>query len=189
MITIIDYGVGNIGSVGNMLKKLGYQYQISDKKENLLCSSLLILPGVGAAGEGMRNLKERDLVDVIKKKIQDGTPFLGFCLGMQLLFEESEEGNTLCLGVLKGKVKRFKNVRKIPQIGWNKVEPNGNYFYFVNSYYCEPIDVSIVTGRTVYGEEFASIIETRNILATQFHPEKSSTAGFALLQKFMEKNI
>lgn len=189
MITVIDYGVGNIGSVANMLKKLGYSYRISDKKKDVKSANLLILPGVGAAREGMKNLRKNDLAEIIKEKIGDGTPFLGICLGMQLLFEESEEGNTKCLGILKGKVIKFKKATKIPQIGWNTVEPQGKYFYFVNSYFCVPNDNAIVMGKTFYGEKFASVIQTKNILATQFHPEKSSIAGFAMIQKFIENNI
>lgn len=202
MITIIDYGIGNIGSVANALTTLGITYDISGDPTVLMHSRALILPGVGAAGVGMKNLKERKLDTVIKKRISEGVPFLGICLGMQLLFERSDEDNAICLGVLKGKVVKFEKERNIPQIGWNEVRINelnkatGNIFegleeksqfYFVHSYYCIPDDTSIIAGKTEYGETFASILVKDNIVATQFHPEKSGKAGIKLIQNFIER--
>lgn len=208
MIVIIDYGIGNLGSIANALTKLGVKYQISSDPVVVEKAKALILPGVGAAKEGMRKLKKRKLDKLIMSKIKDGLPFLGICLGMQLLFDFSEEGNTKCLGVLKGIVKRFQLERKVPQIGWNQILykklniknqkckfkiknllreiDDESYFYFVNSYYCIPEDQSIVVGTSEYGEKFASIIVKDNILATQFHPEKSSKVGFQLLENFMK---
>ena len=198
MITIIDYGIGNIGSVANALSTLGISFEISGDPVALSRSQALILPGVGAAGVGMKNLKERKLDEVIKQKIAEGVPFLGICLGMQLLFEWSQEDDTKCLGVLKGKVVKFEKEKNIPQIGWNKMKrktkseklkvlngiKDNSYFYFVHSYYCIPEDRSIIAGETEYGETFASLIVKDNIVATQFHPEKSGSSGLKLIQNF-----
>lgn len=206
MIAVIDYGVGNLASVANTLKNLGMQATISSDREILQKADALILPGVGAAGEGMKNLSTRNLSNIIVNEIQRGKPFLGICLGMQLLFEKSEEGNVRCLGILKGSVVRYQKERKVPQIGWNRVSiqksqpkadrpldekfksdqlfngiPENSYFYFVNSYYCDPFDKGIVVGTTEYGEEFASVVVYKNITATQFHPEKSGKEGAKLL--------
>lgn len=196
MIGIIDYGIGNLGSVANALKKLDADYLISSDPLRLINTDLLILPGVGSASEGMANLKKRKLKKVLIDQIKRGKPFLGICLGMQLLFDESEEGRVACLGILKGKVKKFKKERKIPQIGWNQVLlknknqlniSDKSYFYFVNSYYCLPFDKSIIAGESVYGEKFPSIIVKDNIVATQFHPEKSGRMGFLLLKSILNK--
>ena len=158
----------------------------------------LILPGVGAAGVGMQNLQERGLVTVIQ---QYKKPLLGICLGMQLLFENSEEGNTPCLGFLKGQVKKFQLERRVPQIGWNNVNistqknslfdgiENNSYFYFVNSYYCVPTETSVIAATTDYGETFASVVATKNVVATQFHPEKSGDIGFRFLQNFINEYL
>lgn len=200
MITIIDYGVGNIGSVANTLSRLGLPYQVKRDKTDIASATALLLPGVGAAGVGMQNLKKRGLDSEIKEAISKGKPFLGICLGMQLLFEYSEEGDTECLGIVKGSVKKFRAERKVPQIGWNQVIPvatnqqaralfdgitNNSPFYFVNSYYPAPNDQSIIAATTTYGEQFASVIATKNILATQFHPEKSGEIGMRLLTNFI----
>lgn len=210
MIVIIDYGIGNTGSVVNALNKLRIPNRISSDPFVLKKAKGLILPGVGAAKQGMENLKKRNLDEVIIREIRNGKPFLGICLGMQLLFEQSEEGNIRCLGFLEGRVKKFTKVKKIPQIGWNNIEiqnvkieinppadgqklknlfegiPDKSYFYFVNSYYCEPHDQSIVLGKTTYGESFSSIVVKDNIVGVQFHPEKSSNAGFTLLNNFFK---
>lgn len=204
MITIIDYGVGNIGSVANMLMRLGQTYTISADAKVIESAKALLLPGVGAAGVGMQNLKNRGLDTAIQKAIQNEVPFLGICLGMQLLFGYSEEADTQCLGILKGSVKKFQIERKIPQIGWNQVEPtptnpyaknlfqgipNNSAFYFVNSYYPLPTNPDVTAATTEYGERFASVVATKNIVATQFHPEKSGLVGFRLLQNFMKEYI
>lgn len=203
MITIIDYGIGNLGSIANALTRLGKNFQISSSPSVVEKATVLILPGVGAAGKGMENLKKLGLDKVIVEQIKIGCPFLGICLGMQLLFDFSEEGNVTCLGILKGKVKKFRQMRKIPQIGWNQVTiqginhprgvelklfngiVNNSYFYFVNSYYCDPFDKLIIIGSTEYGETFPSIIAKNNIVATQFHPEKSGKVGHAFLNNFI----
>lgn len=201
MITIIDYGLGNIGSVLNTFESLGVSCAVSSDPVVVGSAATLLLPGVGAAGVGMQNLKERGLDTVIRNRIQQGVPFIGFCLGLQLLFEYSEEADTPCLGVLKGKVVKFGAQNKVPQIGWNTVTvrtqnpravrlfngiPNSE-FYFVNSYYPEPTDPEIIAATTQYGCTFTSAVAYKNIFATQFHPEKSSTAGRILLTNFIKE--
>lgn len=195
MITVIDYGLGNLTSVANALKKLSIPCRISNKHEDIQASSALILPGVGAAGEGMKNLKERKLDQTIIEQIATGKPLLGICLGMQLLFTLSDESKVGCLNVLKGKVRKFETDLKVPQIGWNQVKAssdskllrgveNDSYFYFVHSYFCDPYDKSVVTGRTEYGQEFCSVLEAKNVFGVQFHPEKSGEAGLQILRNF-----
>lgn len=202
MITIIDYGVGNIGSVGNTLARLGQDYQVSDKPGVVSTAEALILPGVGAAGVGMKNLVEGGLDKAIGEAISNNIPFFGICLGMQLLFDSSQEGETACLGIFKGTVQKFDDKQKVPQIGWNEVIPaagnpeakylfggisKGSSFYFVNSFYPVPGDQSIIAATTEYGVRFASIVAKDNIVATQFHPEKSGQVGLLLLRNFIEK--
>lgn len=209
MIAVIDYGIGNLGSVANLLTKLGKDYQISSDADVVRKADVLILPGVGAAGKGMKGLKNRNLDTLLIEEIMRGKSFLGICLGMQLLFERSEEGNVSCLGLLKGQVKKFNRERKVPQIGWNEVIiknaefrvknklfnkiSDKSYFYFVNSFYCIPEDKSLIKGETEYGEKFASMIVKNNLVATQFHPEKSGRLGFQLIQNiinyFAERNL
>ncbi len=204
MITVIDYGVGNLGSVANVLTALGQPYEITADPLRVTQATALLLPGVGAAGVGMNNLKARKLDRAIQQAVEKGTPFLGFCLGMQLLFEYSEEADTRCLGILKGSVKKFQKERRIPQIGWNQVVvetsnpyarklfdgiPENSAFYFVNSYYPVPRDLSVVAATSEYGECFASVVATNTIVATQFHPEKSANVGFQLLKNFMKEYI
>lgn len=197
MIVVIDYGIGNLASVINALDKLGVPSQISSNPAVIKKALALILPGVGAAGQGMKNLIDRNLDKLIVEEIDRGKPFLGLCLGMQLLFETSEEGNTPCLGIFKGTVKKFRRERKVPQIGWNNVSqvqptnelfknvPDNSYFYFVNSYYCAPDNSSIIDGITDYGEKFASVVAKDNLVGVQFHPEKSGKPGFQLLKNFV----
>jgi imidazole glycerol-phosphate synthase subunit HisH len=195
-ITIIDYGLGNLASVANALEKLGISYEISGDPDVIKKATALILPGVGAAGQGMKNLKKRKLDKVLIEEIKKGKPFLGICLGMQLLFEKSEEGNVKCLGIFDGIVKKFRKMRKVPQIGWNNIEikeknklfknvPNKSYVYYVNSFYCSPDDKTVIAGQTNYGETFASIVAKDNVVGMQFHPEKSGTVGFNLLNNFI----
>lgn len=206
MIAIVDYDIGNLASIANALNKLKVQSIITANLDRIRKADGLILPGVGAACEGMKNLKERKLDQLIKDELQKGKSFLGICLGMQLLFEKSEEGSVECLGVLKGVVKKFKKERKVPQIGWNQVKfqisnmvaygrfqkdrklfqdiEDNSYFYFVNSYYCLPADKSIILGTTEYGEKFPSIIVKDNIIVTQFHPEKSGKIGIQFLNNW-----
>jgi len=197
MIVIIDYGLGNLGSVKNAFDKLNILSMVSSSVDEITKASGLILPGVGAAGEGMKNIKERALDSVIKQEVVKGKPILGICLGMQLLMSKSEEGNVDCLNIVEGTVKKFTISLKVPQIGWNTVQagkgsklfkdiPQNSYFYFVHSYYCFPMDKKITIGETEYGTKFCSILQKKNIFGVQFHPEKSGDSGLSLLKIFSE---
>ena len=183
MIVIIDYGLGNLGSVKNTLDKLGVDSVISKSKKEIEKADAIILPGVGSAKQGMKNLKIRKLDKVLKNEIKKGKPFLGICLGMQLLFSESEEGYVKCLNVIEGKVKSFniKDQRLLKNI------PNKSSFYFVNSYYCQPADKSIVAAETEYGIKYCSILIKNNITATQFHPEKSGPVGQQFIKNWIKQ--
>lgn len=196
-VIIIDYDLGNIGSVANALKKLAIPFEISSDPQVLNNAQAFILPGVGAAGKGMKNLKARKLDGIIREKVKNGTPILGICLGMQLLLSFSEEGNVTCLNIVEGKVKKFDPIVKVPQIGWNQVKnknntvllkgiKNNSYFYFANSYYCKPENEDILKGETEYGRSFCSVLEKGTIYAAQFHPEKSGDAGLQFLKNFWE---
>jgi glutamine amidotransferase len=201
MITIIDYGIGNLGSVKNALDKLGADSVISKSETEINKATGLIFPGVGSATEGIKNLRKSGLDKVIIDQIKKKKPILGICLGMQLLFTKSEEGNIKCLDIIGGKVKKYKAELKIPQIGWNQVKiknsklkiknlfdkiPNNSSFYFVNSYYCLPKDKSVVIGETEYGINFCSLLVKNNITATQFHPEKSGPIGLQLIKNWLK---
>ncbi len=197
MITIIDYGLGNLASVGNALEKLEIPYEVSGNVDVIKNAKALILPGVGAAGQGMDNLKEPGLDQVIIEQARRGTPILGICLGMQLLFSLSEEGSVACLGLIEGSVKKFSTSLKVPQIGWNQIETkddsillrkikNNTYFYFINSYYCDPQEKETIKGITDYETKFCSVLERDNLYGVQFHPEKSGDSGLQLLKNFWE---
>ena len=205
MITIIDYGMGNLRSVQKALETLGFDAIITNDPKGIENATSLILPGVGSFGAAMNNLKKSGLSNPLIEYLKSGRPYLGICLGLQLLFEESsEEGYHKGLGVLPGQVVRFefngsKDRLTIPHMGWNSIKTNkkcsylndikeNTMFYFVHSYYVKPIDDKIIVSNTVYGFEFASIIEYKNIFATQFHPEKSSQEGLKILKNFAMKN-
>jgi len=200
LIAIIDYRAGNLTSVKLALEYLDVECEITSEAARLLAAERVIFPGVGAAGEAMRNLHEMNLVAPIREIVASGKPFLGICLGTQVIFESSEEdGVTECIGLVPGTVKLFKTtnpVYKIPQMGWNAVEfarphplwadiENGSEFYFVHSYYPAPSDESYITGQTEYADiKFASAVGRENLFATQFHPERSGRIGLQLLQNF-----
>lgn len=197
MIAIIDYGLGNLGSVKNALDTLGIDSFISKSPIEIERASGLILPGVGAAREGMKNLKAGKLDRAIKDFSDRNKPILGICLGMQLLMSQSEEGNVECIDIIKGNVKKFKTNLKVPQIGWNTVKTIGDYsllkdirsesyFYFVHSYFCSPTNNKTIKGSTQYGELFCSVLQDSNIYGVQFHPEKSGDNGLLLLKNFSE---
>ncbi len=194
MIAIIDYGLGNLGSVKNALDTLQVESIVTSDKQQIEKSDGIIFPGVGAAGVGMKNLRQSGLDKIIKEEIKKNKPFLGICLGMQLLFSYSEENDTECLNIISGQVRKFDIQLKIPHIGWNQVKvqslfsniPDNNYFYFVHSYYCDPADKTIVSAQTDYGIPFCSAIQKNNIYATQFHPEKSGQLGLQLLKTFSQ---
>ena len=200
MIVIIDYGLGNLGSVKNTLDKLGVDSMISKSRKDIEMAKGIVLPGVGSAKQGMENLKTQCLDKVLINEIKKGKPFLGICLGMQLLFSSSGEGNTECLNVIDGKVKKFNSELKVPQIGWNEVRIKSlelrvknlfknvldkSSFYFVNSYYCLPDDKSIIVGETEYGINYCSVL-IKNITATQFHPEKSGQIGQQFIKNWIK---
>jgi glutamine amidotransferase len=197
LIAVIDYGMGNLKSVTNALEKLGADAVVTRDKQVIKASKAIILPGVGAFGKCIENLEKLELLDFIKETIGEGKQYLGICLGMQVLFESSEEAPGIAgMGVLKGTVPRFTGNIKIPHMGWNNIKivketeilrgiDNSEYFYFVHSYYCSPEDKGIVATTTTYGEEFVSSVQKDNIFACQFHPEKSQKVGLQLLQNFV----
>jgi imidazole glycerol-phosphate synthase subunit HisH len=196
MIDVIDYRAGNAPSVIYALERLGLPCELVAKPEEIAASERLVLPGVGAAAATLTSLRESDLLDPLTERVQrDRVPFLGICIGLQVLFEHSEEGDTACLGWLPGRIRRFADGLRVPQIGWNEVRitrshpvtadlPDGGHFYFVNSFYADPADPAHVLGRTQYGVEFASVVGRDNVVATQFHAEKSGALGLRLLADF-----
>ncbi len=196
MIAIVDYGRGNLRSVQKAFEYLGYEAKVTSIPEEIMKADRVVFPGVGAFGDCMENLKERGLVEVIKEFIASGRPFLGICLGMQLLFSVSEEfGPVEGLDVVKGRVVRFPEGLKVPHMGWNQIEivrsnpllkgvKSGDFFYFVHSYYVVPEDESVVSTVTSYGVDFVSMIRRDNLFATQFHPEKSQRLGLRILDNF-----
>ncbi|MBN1623896.1 MAG: imidazole glycerol phosphate synthase subunit HisH [Clostridia bacterium] len=199
MIAVVDYGMGNIGSVCNALRYVEAEYIVTDDPAVILGADRIILPGVGAFGDAMDNIGSRGLIEPIKEFIESNRPFLGICLGYQLLFESSEESpGTAGLCVLDGVVKRFPNVMglKVPHMGWNTIlcapktnilkQFDGRYFYFVHSYYTAPKGLADFSCETTYGINYASAIEYGNILACQFHPEKSGDDGLGMLKKWTE---
>ena len=192
MISIIDYGAGNLKSVKNALDYLKADCRITDKAADIQNADRLILPGDGSFGYMMENLEKKNLITPIKSFIRSGKPFLGICLGLQALFEESEESpGVKGLGIFRGKVVRFQK-GKVPQIGWNKIIPaKGNifregYVYFVNSYYAVPEDKSVIVSVADYYGDFASAIECKNVLAMQFHPERSGKCGLDILERWLQ---
>ncbi len=192
-IVIIDYGAGNVKSLGNMLEFLGYAYEITDDREKILKAKKIIFPGQGHFEQAMNKLNDKNLPCTIKQAIDNGADFLGICLGLQVLFEKSEEApNVEGLGIFKGEVKKFQT-GKIPQIGWNEIKTtkantylDDDYFYFVNSYYVVPEDNSIISSITNYHIDFCSSVQKDNVCAVQFHPEKSSEAGIKFFKKWLK---
>lgn len=200
MVAIIDYDAGNIKSVQKAIEYLGEEVIITREPEVILNASRVILPGVGAFGDAMEKLHKYNLVDVIKEVVKREIPFLGICLGLQLLFETSDETpGVQGLGILKGKIKRIPDhgELKIPHIGWNSLSfPNKgrlyegiseeSYVYFVHSYYLDAEDKGIVVATTEYGTTIHASVEQGNVFACQFHPEKSSSVGLKILDNFLK---
>lgn len=203
MIAIIDYGMGNLRSVQKGFERVGREAVVTSDAKTILSASKVVLPGVGAFPDCMRNLEEYGLIDVVHKSIRSGKPFLGICLGLQLLFSEGEEfGITKGLDIIKGRVVRFSGPEfqtlKVPHMGWNSLIvkrkapvlesiPENGQVYFVHSYHVLPEDSSVIATTTTYGIEFVSSIWKDNIFASQFHPEKSQTLGLSILKRFGEQ--
>lgn len=200
MIAIIDYGMGNVGSVKNAVKALGYDGVISKRKEDIQNASHIILPGVGSFADGMKNLSDMGFIEVLNDEVlKKHKPFLGLCLGMEVLAESGEEGGyTKGLGWIKGDVKRFivdDTKFKIPHVGWNDITPKENsllfknirqpIFYFVHSYHFIPKDYSVVSAEAEHGEKFVAAVEKDNIFGLQFHTEKSQRDGLKVLENFL----
>ena len=199
MIALVDYDAGNVKSVEKAIEKLGGEYVFTSDPNVIEKADAVILPGVGNFGDCMDKLISRGLDKAIRSFTSTGKSFLGICVGLQLLFEESEESPGVPgLGILKGKIKRFpaSGELKVPQIGWNNVSScsgrlfegieNGTFFYFVHSYYLDAADPVIVSSKAEYGVTFDSSVESGNVFATQFHPEKSSDAGLRVLKNFLD---
>lgn len=200
MVAIIDYGAGNLSSVKKALDYLGADCEITQDKDKILSTSHIILPGVGSFGDAMESMKARGLVETIKEVATGDKPFLGICLGLQLLFEHSEESpEAEGLGILKGSIAKIPNDTglKVPHMGWNSISlkqndgifaniDDGSYFYFVHSYYLKDADEDVVGATTQYGVEIQCAVQKGKLCATQFHPEKSSEIGLKLLRNFLE---
>ncbi len=195
MIAIVDYGAGNLRSVEKTLERLGYAASLTSEPDAVLSADGVILPGVGSARGIMGGLRRLRLADPIREVIQRGTPFLGICMGLQVLLTASEEGDEPCLGVVPGRVRRLPEGLKVPHMGWNNVRqvvshplwegiPDLTYFYFVHSYYVDPEDRSVVIGETEYGLPFTTAIGTGTLMGTQFHPEKSGALGLRIYDNF-----
>jgi imidazole glycerol-phosphate synthase subunit HisH len=210
MIAIIDYGMGNLRSVQKGFEHTGHEAVVTSDAKTILNADKVVLPGVGAFPDCMRNLEQYGLIDAVKKSIQTGKPFLGICLGLQLLFTESEEfGISKGLDIIKGRVIRFKGpafdtpnselgTLKVPHMGWNSLAfkkrppaltdvPENGHVYFVHSFHVVPEDKAVIATTTPYGIEFVSSIWKDNILAVQFHPEKSQALGLSILKRFGEQ--
>jgi glutamine amidotransferase len=211
MIAIIDYGMGNLRSVQKGFERMGREAVVTSDAKTILSAGKVVLPGVGAFPDCMRNLEQYGLIDAVHKTISSGKPFLGICLGLQLLFTESDEfGISKGLDIIKGRVIRFKGPAfntgfssgfetfKVPHMGWNSISikrrapalqdvPDNSYVYFVHSYHVVPENKDIIATTTPYGVEFISSIWKDNIFATQFHPEKSQALGLAILKRFGEQ--
>ena len=196
-VALIDYGAGNVRSVFNALKFLGADVQLTANADEIKAASSVVLPGVGAFGDCVRGLTERGLWATTKSCLTDGRPFLGICVGYQMLFDGSEESPGVAgLGFLPGQVRRFSTPGlKVPQIGWNALDLSPHplwdglgrdpHVYFVHSYYCEPEDPGVITARSTYGETFAAAAAKGSVAGVQFHPEKSQEVGLGILKNFL----
>jgi imidazole glycerol-phosphate synthase subunit HisH len=198
MIAVIDYGAGNLRSVVNAINHLGYQARITASPEEILAAQAVFLPGVGAAGDTMASLKKLGLIPTIHRLADENRPLFGICIGLQILFSGTEEGGWHeCLNIIPGRVRKFPAGLKIPHMGWNQVKQKGQHplfagveegadFYFVHSYYGQPEDPSVIIAETEYGITFCSAMARGNLVATQFHPEKSGEAGLRIYDNFIK---
>ena len=196
-VTVIDYESGNLRSVSKALEMAGVQSEVTGDPGALLGSDAAVLPGVGAGDAAMQSLRQRGLVEPLREFVASGRPFLAICLGLQLIMDSTEEGDSECLGVIPGKTRKLPEGLKVPHMGWNVVNfkkvhpvfegiPEGAHFYFVHSYYAEPEDQDLVAGVTEYGIPFCSVVAKDNLIATQFHPEKSSALGLRIYNNFIK---
>ena len=196
-IAIVNYQAGNLRSVQKALEKVGAEAFVTSSPDEILRSDGVVFPGQGACDSSMQNLQSRQLDTTIKEAIGNGKPFLGVCLGMQLLLQNSDEGDESCLGVLNGSVRELPSSVKRPHMGWNQVNilhddllfrgiPQDSFFYFVHSFYAEPIQSEVVSGVTNYGIEFCSALSFDNVNAVQFHPEKSGLIGLKIYDNFLK---
>lgn len=195
-IAIIDYGIGNLRSVEKAFAATGAAAVVTSDETELRNAERLVLPGVGAFAKCMEELKLRGFDGLVRERVTEGVPLLGVCVGMQMLFEESEEfGRTPGLGFIKGRVRRFPEGLLVPQVGWNQIKqrrphklfaqiPDNAFFYFVHSFFCEPDNEETVVGETEYGANYASAVAQEMVCGVQFHPEKSQAVGLQLLQNF-----
>jgi glutamine amidotransferase len=198
LIAIIDYGGGNLGSVVNAINKLGYKIMVTNKPDYILNAEAIILPGVGAAGDTMDSLEALGMSGVIRQLVNEKRPLFAVCVGLQVLLSNTEEGGGhKCMNIIPGAVKRLPEGLKVPHMGWNQLGqqfshpifagiPDETNFYFVHSYYADPSDKSIVAGTTDYGISICSMIIKDNLIATQFHPEKSGNYGLRMFSNFLD---
>jgi imidazole glycerol-phosphate synthase subunit HisH len=199
VVLVLDYGAGNLRSVANAISRLGYQARVSDSVQDLKSARILIFPGQGAAAQVMGSLKRREMMQPIREYIEQGRPFLGVCMGLQVLFSSSEEDNNCeCLGIIPGRVRKLPPGLKTPHMGWNQVRqvrkhpvfdgiPDNTNFYFVHSYYADPDDRSVVIGEADYGVSVCAAVARGNLVATQFHPEKSGEPGLRMYDNFIKQ--
>ena len=195
-LAIIDYGVGNLRSVEKAFAATGCEAVVTGDESELRKANRLVLPGVGAFAACANALSERGFDRLVREQVRDGIPVLGVCVGMQLLFEESDEfGSTRGLGLMRGRVRRFENSLVVPHVGWNRIHQrkahalfegvdDGAFCYFVHSFFCEPADEAVVVGQTEYGGRYASVVAQGNVCGVQFHPEKSQDVGLRMLRNF-----
>ena len=201
MIAVIDYGAGNVRSVVNAINKWGYRAKITSVPREIITAQAVVLPGVGAAADTMNSLEKLDITEVIRQLIEERRPLLAVCVGLQILFSGTEEGGWHeCLGIIPGKVRRLPDGLKIPHMGWNQVKqrlthpvfegiPDEANFYFVHSFYVDPEDISVVAGTTDYGVSMCSMLIKDNLVATQFHPEKSGEHGLKMYVNFLKMSL
>ena len=199
-IAVIDYQSGNLRSVVKALEAVGLNAHVTSDPVEVEKSHALVLPGVGSGQSAMESLRHLGLVEPLKQFADSGRPFLGICLGLQLLLEETEEGNAACLGIVSGSVKKLPGGLKVPHMGWNDIAfssehriltgiPKNSFFYFVHSYYAKPTDPQAIAGTTNYGLTFCSIYARDNLVATQFHPEKSGPIGLKIYENFKDMTV
>ena len=196
-IAIVNYQAGNLRSVQKALEKVGAEAFVTSNPDDILTADGVVFPGQGACDSSMQNLRSRQLDTTIKEAISNGKPFLGVCLGMQLLLQNSDEGDESCLGILNGSVRELPSTVKRPHMGWNQVQilnndllfrdiPQDSFFYFVHSFYADPMQSEVVSGVTDYGIEFCSALSFDNVNAVQFHPEKSGLIGLQIYDNFLK---